>query len=43
MTKISEKKCLEAVRQNGHALQYVQHRTEAVCLEAANHGKRDEK
>ena len=29
-----EKKCLEAVKRNGHALQYVKEQSEAVCLEA---------
>ena len=29
-----EKHCLEAVKRNGYALQYVKEQTEAICLEA---------
>ena len=29
-----EKSCLEAVKQDGYALQYVKEQSEAVCLEA---------
>ena len=30
----NESLCLEAVKENGYALQYVKDQTEAVCLEA---------
>jgi ABC-type Fe3+ transport system substrate-binding protein len=34
LTYNDAKKALEAVKQNGYALQYVKDQTEAICLEA---------
>ena len=36
----TEKESLEAVRQNGDALQYVNNQTEKICLEAVRRNQR---
>jgi len=35
----TEKICLEAVKQNGSALQYVKNQTEKICLEAVKQNR----